>query len=70
MSVIEDPLPTEARHVEPQLIPAGELVTVPVPLPDFMTNNAKVAGGEGGETVTVTVVEAVELPPGPMQVRV
>jgi hypothetical protein len=25
-----------AVHVDPQLMPAGELVTVPVPLPDFV----------------------------------
>ncbi len=37
VSVTEVPLAKEAEQVEPQLIPAGELVTVPDPVPLFCT---------------------------------
>ena len=36
------PLVNEATHVEPQEMPAGALVTVPVPAPDLLTVSAKV----------------------------
>jgi hypothetical protein len=36
------PLVNEATHVEPQEIPAGALVTVPVPAPDLVTVSGKV----------------------------
>lgn len=32
-----DPAVYDAVHVAPQLMPPGELVTVPVPAPDFET---------------------------------
>nr|WP_040335034.1 hypothetical protein [Candidatus Magnetobacterium casensis] len=35
--VTEVSLAKPAEHVEPQLIPDGELVTVPEPVPDFVT---------------------------------
>jgi hypothetical protein len=39
------PLSKFAEHVGPQEIPAGELTTVPVPVPLFVTVSAKDAGG-------------------------
>jgi len=45
----------EALHVEGQLMPAGELVTFPVPDAGPVTVNWKVAGGE--------LNNEVELPP-------
>ena len=35
------PLVNEAAHVAPQAMPAGALVTVPVPVPDLVTVSAK-----------------------------
>ena len=37
VSVTELPLANQPEHVEPQSIPAGELETVPLPLPAFVT---------------------------------
>jgi len=37
VSVTDVPLANVALHVEPQLIPEGVLVTVPVPLPESVT---------------------------------
>ena len=39
------PLSKFAEHVGPQEIPAGELATVPVPVPPFVTVRAKDVGG-------------------------
>lgn len=39
VSVTDVPLMKLAEHVAPQLIPDGELVTVPEPRPDFVTVN-------------------------------
>ena len=46
VSVTFVPLRKVATHVAPQLIPAGELVTVPAPVPVF--NTARECGGGGG----------------------
>ena len=43
VSVIEVPEVKPAEHEFPQLIPAGELVTVPEPLPEVLTDKVKVA---------------------------
>jgi hypothetical protein len=37
----------------PQLIPAGELVTVPEPAPDFETVSVKLVGGGVDDAVVV-----------------
>ena len=47
----------------PQLIPAGELVTVPVPEMEIVRANV-------GSAVIVTVVELDADPPAPVQLRV
>jgi hypothetical protein len=44
-----------ALHVSPQLMPAGVLVTVPVPVPDFVTVSCTVVGGGGAEALNVAV---------------
>src|SRR5204862_7070659 len=51
VSVTAVPLEKLAEQVAPQLIPAGELVTVPLPVPALLTVSAKV----GGVKVAVTV---------------
>ncbi len=61
-----------AEHVAPQLIPAGELVTVPVPVPPGVTvkvnSGAKVAVTTIAEfTVTVQVPVPVQAPPQPVK---
>ncbi len=59
------PLANDAEHVLPQLIPAGDVVTVPCPT--FDTEAVKVFGA-GVTVVTVTDADAVALPPVPVQV--
>ena len=49
------PALTESEHVAPQFMPAGELVTVPEPVPFFVTDS--VTGG----AVNVAVTEVVAL---------
>jgi len=71
VSVTEVPLVYEAEHVEPQLIPAGELVTVPLPLPDLVTVRANVGAVKVAVTdvavLTVTVQVPVPEQPPPLQ---
>src|SRR5439155_607302 len=54
VSVTAVPLAKFAVHVAPQVIPAGELVTVPLPVPALLTVSAKL----GRLKVAVTVVAA------------
>ena len=49
------PLVNEAEQAAPQLIPVGALVTVPLPLPDLVTESAK----DGRVKVAVTEVAAL-----------
>src|SRR5436309_3078665 len=57
VSVTAVPLAKRGAPVAPQLIPAGELVTVPLPVPALLTVSAKV----GRAKVAVTVVAALRV---------
>src|SRR4051794_37268829 len=50
------PAPKGAEHDAPQLIPAGRLITVPVPVPDLLTVNENV-----GMNVAVTATSEVSV---------
>jgi len=57
VSVTDVPLRNFALHISPQLMPAGVLVTAPVPLPEAVTVSATVAGGGGADAMTVAVTD-------------
>src|SRR5436309_2706383 len=57
VTVTAVPLGKLAEHVAPQVIPAGELVTVPLPVPALLTVSATV----GRAKVAVTVVAALRV---------
>jgi hypothetical protein len=59
LKVICVPVSKLAVHVLPQLIPDGVLVTVPVPLPDWVTDSMLVAGF--CVKIAVTVVSAASV---------
>src|SRR5436853_6999469 len=65
------PLVKLAAQVAPQVIPAGELVTVPLPVPALLTVSAKVGRAKVAVTVVaalrVTVQAAVPEQPPPLQ---
>ena len=52
-----EPLAKVAEHVAPQSMPAGELVTVPEPLPAFVADRAT---GGGVPKLTVTDAPVLE----------
>jgi hypothetical protein len=65
------PLTKSAAHVAPQLIPAGLLVTVPVPVPARLTVSANVCGVNVAVTAVAAVRVTTQLPvplqPPPLQ---
>ena len=71
MSVTAVPLAKLAVHVAPQVIPAGELLTVPLPVPALLTVSAKLGRLKVAVTVvaaeTVTVQAPVPVHPPPLQ---
>jgi hypothetical protein len=76
LSVTDVPVAKLATHVVPQLTPAGEEVTVPVPVPAFVTLAAKVAAplkvavtARTAVIVTVQVEVPVQAPLQPAKVE-
>src|SRR5213080_4433646 len=71
VSVTAVPLAKLAEQVAPQVMPAGELVTVPLPVPAGVTVRVKVCGVKVAVTVvapeTVTVQAPVPVQPAPLQ---
>ena len=64
VSVTDVPLAKLALHVEPQLMPAGDDVTVPVPVPAFVTVSANVVAELLNVAVTAraAVIDTVQAP--------
>src|SRR5438552_7389138 len=71
VNVTAVPLAKLAEQVAPQLIPAGELVTVPLPVPAGVTVRVKVCTVKVALTVvaaeSVTLQEPVPEQPPPLQ---
>lgn len=71
VSVTELPLLNSAEQVAPQLIPAGELLTAPDPVPASVTETAKEAGMKLAVTVVAAVIVTEQVPtpeqPPPLQ---
>ena len=71
VNVTVEPLLKFALHVVPQLIPAGELVTVPVPVPAFVTVRANVVVLNVAVTLSAALIVTTQLPvplhPPPLQ---
>jgi hypothetical protein len=53
------PVATDSEHVVPQAMPAGELVTFPLPVPLFVTDRVAVADAVA---VPLTLRDTVSLP--------
>jgi hypothetical protein len=56
------PLPNSAEQVAPHAMPAGELVTVPVPAPDLLTVSVKVWSAKVAVTVVAALSVTVQVP--------
>lgn len=71
VSTTWEPLLKFAEHVAPQLIPDGLLVTVPVPVPDFVTVKVNVVGLNVADTDSAALIVTVQTPtpehPAPVQ---
>src|SRR5437667_5568961 len=71
VSVTTVPLAKLAVHVAPQVIPTGELVTVPLPVPALLTVSAKVGRAKVAVTVVAALRVTVQVPvpeqPPPLQ---
>ena len=71
VSVTDVPLANAAEQVVPQLMPAGALVTVPLPVPAFAIARVKGCSANVAVTdvaaLTVTVQVPVPLQPPPLQ---
>src|SRR5438046_8470098 len=71
VSVTAVPLVKLAEQVAPQLIPAGELVTVPLPVPAGLTVSEKVGSGKAAVTTLAADSVIVQAPvpeqPPPVQ---
>jgi len=71
VNVTAVPLAKLAEQVAPQLIPAGELVTVPLPVPALLTVSAKVGRAKVAVTVVAALRVTVQVPvpeqPPPLQ---
>jgi hypothetical protein len=61
VSVTVEPELKVAEQVAPQLIPAGELETLPDPLPDLVTESVKVGAGEKAAVTDTGAVPMVKL---------
>src|SRR5206468_5731564 len=62
VSVTTVPLAKLAEQVAPQLIPAGALVTVPLPVPALLTVSAKLGRAKVAVTVVAAKTVAVQAP--------
>src|SRR2546422_897320 len=71
VNVTAVPLAKLAEQVAPQLIPAGALVTVPLPVPALLTVSAKVGRAKVAVTVVAALRVTVQVPvpeqPPPLQ---
>src|SRR5262249_52759637 len=67
VSVTTVPPANGAAHVAPQLMPAGTLVTVPVPVPDLVTVSVKGTGASNCALTDVAAVTATTHVPVPGQ---
>ena len=62
ISTTEVPLVKLAEQVAPQLMPVGELVTVPLPVPLLFTVRLKVTALKVAVTVVAALIDTVQVP--------